>query len=230
LEGGSWNHVFGTDTLGRDYLARIVFGARVALLVGFGAASISCLIGTLLGVSAGYFGGYIDRTVSFIITARLAIPIILVALAVVAVAGSSLMIVISVLGLLLWDRFALVLRSATMQLRGMEFVTASQLQGASVVQVIWYDILPNIFPQLVIVYTLEVAQAIVLEAALSFLGLGVPPPTPSWASMIADGKASIFFNDWLITIPGTALFLLVITINLCGDALRTFVLREDASK
>jgi peptide/nickel transport system permease protein len=146
--------------------------------------------------------------------------VILVALAVVALFGSSFTVVITVLGLLLWDRYALVVRSATQQIRDLDFVMAARVQGASRWQIIRDEILPNIAAPLTVVATLEIAQAIVLEAALSFLGLGVPPPLPSWGLMLAEGKAYILFDPWLITIPGALLFSLVLAINLVGDGLR----------
>ncbi len=189
-------------------------------MIGIGTAILSGIIGTSLGVCAGYFGGKIDSVIMFIITARLAMPVILVALAVVALAGASLTIVTLTLGLLLWDRFALVSRATTMQIRNSDFVTAAELQGASVAQIVIHEILPNLVNNLIVVATLEIAQAIVLEAALSFLGLGVPAPLPSWGLMISEGKSSILFEPWLITIPGIFLFSLVLGTNLLGDGLR----------
>lgn len=220
MDGGSWTHPLGTDHLGRDYLSRLLYGAQISLLIGVGTALISGIIGTTLGVLAGYFGGRVDTVITFIITARLSMPVILVALAVVALAGSSLLIVMAVLGLLLWDRFALVMRAATQQIRNSDFVTASRVQGCSVFQTLRYEIMPNLANNLVVVATLEMAQAIVLEAALSFLGLGVPAPLPSWGLMIAEGKSFILFDPWLITIPGVLLFALVLATNLLGDGLR----------
>jgi peptide/nickel transport system permease protein len=220
MEGGSWEHPIGTDHLGRDYLSRLLYGARISLVIGIVTALVSGVIGTALGVTAGYFGGRVDTVITFIITARLAMPVILVALAVVALFGSSFTVVITVLGLLLWDRYALVVRSATQQIRDLDFVMAARVQGASRWQIIRDEILPNIAAPLTVVATLEIAQAIVLEAALSFLGLGVPPPLPSWGLMLAEGKAYILFDPWLITIPGALLFSLVLAINLVGDGLR----------
>lgn len=219
-EGGSWAHPLGTDHLGRDYLSRLLYGARVSVFIGVTVAFVSGIIGTVLGVTAGYFGGKTDVVISFIITARLALPVILVALAIVALFGSSLTVVVSVLGLLLWDRFALVMRATTQQIRDADFVMAAKVQGASTLQIIVQEILPNVATNLTVVATLEIAQAIVLEAALSFLGLGVPPPLPSWGLMLAEGKSFILFDPWLITIPGVLLFSLVLAINLVGDGLR----------
>ena len=226
-DGGSWTHVLGTDQLGRDYLSRLIYGSRISLLIGATAAATSGVIGTTLGVLAGYFGGRVDLVVSFIITTRLALPVILVALAVAAFIGSSMQIVIVVLGLLLWDRFAVVTRSTTMQVRALDYIAAARAIGASTARIIAAEILPNIANALVVVATLEMAQAILLEATLSFLGLGVPPPAPSWGLMVAEGKEYMFFSPWVITIPGVALFTLVLAINLLGDGLRDLTAPEN---
>jgi peptide/nickel transport system permease protein len=223
---GSRDHVLGTDQLGRDYLSRLLYGARISLLVGAAAATMSGAIGTTLGMLGGYFGGRIDLAVTFIITTRLALPVILVALAVAAVVGGSLEIVIAVLGLLLWDRFAVVTRSATMQVRSLDYIAAARAIGSSTARIILIEILPNIANALLVVATLEMAQAILLEATLSFLGLGIPPPEPSWGLMVAEGKEYMFFSPWVITIPGAALFVLVLAINLLGDGLRDITAPE----
>ncbi|MQQ09131.1 ABC transporter permease subunit [Epibacterium sp. SM1979] len=218
--GGDENHVLGTDALGRDYWARLAYGARISLMIGLLAAVISGLIGSTMGIMAGYFGGRVDTVVTFLINVRLAMPVVLVALAVVALFGGSLMVVVSVLGLLLWDRFAVVLRSATMQVRKQEYVAAAEVLGASLPRILIKDILPNVMNHLIVIFTLEMAHAIILEAALSFLGLGVQPPTPSWGLMISEGKEMLLFEPWMITIPGIALFLLVLAINMMGDGIR----------
>ncbi len=217
---GSWEHILGTDGMGRDYLSRIMYGAQISLLIGISAAFISGIIGSLLGVVAGYFGGRVDMVISFIITTRLSLPVILVALAVVAFVGASLTIVIVVLGLLLWDRYAVVMRSATMQARSLDYVSAASAIGASTPRIIFSEIMPNILNNLIIVATFEIANAILLEAALSFLGLGVQPPTPSWGLMIAEGRDYLLFDPWVIVIPGVALSLLVLSVNMLGDGLR----------
>jgi peptide/nickel transport system permease protein len=218
--GGTADHLFGTDQLGRDYLARLVYGARISLLIGGAVALTSGIIGITLGLVGGFFGGRIDDAVMFAITCRLSIPIILVALAIVSAVGSSLTLVVLTLGLLLWDRFAVVARTTTMQVRTLDYVAAAGAAGASRVHILLREILPNIAPHLVVVATLEVALAILLEATLSFLGLGVPAPLPSWGLMIAEGNDFMFFDPWIVTIPGVALFVLVLGINLLGDGLR----------
>lgn len=219
-DAGSWEYALGSDQLGRDYLSRLIHGARLSLFIGFTAMLISGIIGTALGVIAGYFGGRIDMLITFIITTRLSMPIVLIALAVAAVLGSSLQIVIIILGLLLWDRFAVVARSSTIQIRSADYLLAAKAMGCPTWRILLHEVLPNIADAIIVVATLEMAHAILLEASLSFLGLGVQPPLPSWGLMIAEGKNYIFFEAWLVMIPGTALFLLVLAINLLGDGIR----------
>ena len=220
MEGALPEHPFGTDQLGRDYLARMIFGARVSLIIGAAVVLVSGTIGITLGVLGGFFGGLVDDVVLFLITCRLSIPVVLVALAVVGLLGSSLFLVVTVLGLLLWDRFAVVARATTMQVRNLDYVAAAWAAGASTPRILAAEVLPNILSHLAVVATLEMALAILLEAALSFLGLGVPPPLPSWGLMIAEGRDFMFFSAWVIWIPGIALFTLVLAINLLGDGLR----------
>lgn len=226
-ENGTWEHVLGTDQFGRDYLSRIMYGARISLLIGIGAMLISGIIGTVMGVVAGYFGGRVDMVITFIITTRLAMPVILIALAVVALIGSSLQIVILVLGFLIWDRFAVVMRSATQQVRNLDYVAAAQAAGCSTARIIFTEIMPNVVNSLIVVATVEVAHAVILEAALSFLGLGVQPPLPSWGLMISEGKGLMFFQPWVIAIPGTALFLLILSVNMLGDGARDVTAPEN---
>ena len=224
---GSWEHILGTDHLGRDYLSRLIYGARISLLIGIGAALISGIIGTIMGVMAGYFGGRVDMIVTFLITVRLSMPVVLVALAVVAIVGGSLQVVITVLGLLLWDRFAVVMRSSTLQIRSMDYVAAARAVGCSTSRVLVTEVMPNVVNNLIVIATIEIAHAIILEAALSFLGLGVQPPLPSWGLMVSEGKDMMLFEPWLITIPGVALFLLVLAINLMGDGVRDITAPEN---
>lgn len=220
LEKGTWAHVLGTDKLGRDYLSRLLFGARISLTIGAAAVLISGFIGITLGLLAGYFGGKVDAVISYVVTCRLAMPVVMVALASASLIGGSLHVVITLLGVLLWDRFAVVTRAAVIQIRDAEFVTAAQSLGCSTIRILLSEILPNLRGALIVVATLEMAHAILLEAALSFLGVGVQPPTPSWGLMIAEGKPYMFFSPWVIAIPGVSLMLLVLGINLLGDGIR----------
>jgi peptide/nickel transport system permease protein len=217
---GTWDHILGTDKLGRDYLSRMLYGAQISLIIGLSTAVIAGVIGTTLGVLAGYYGGRVDAVISYIITTRLAMPVVLVALAMASLVGGSLPVVIALLGLLLWDRFAIVTRSATQQLRDAEFIAASKALGASTPYILLRELLPNLMGPLTVVATLEMAHAILLESTLSFLGLGVQPPTPSWGLMVAEGKSYMFFQPWVIMIPGIALALVVLAINLVGDGIR----------
>jgi peptide/nickel transport system permease protein len=223
MEGHDPAHLLGTDQLGRDYLSRLILGARISMLIGITAVIVSGLIGITLGVIGGFFGGRVDDVVMFIITTRLAIPLILVALAVVSLVGSSLTVVVLTLGLLLWDRFAVVARTTTMQVRTLDYVSAAWAAGCSRAWILGREVLPNILSPLAVVATLEMALAILLEAVLSFLGLGVPPPLPSWGLMISEGKEYMFFDPWVIFVPGVTLFVLVMGINLLGDGLRDMV-------
>lgn len=218
--GGRWTYLLGTDHLGRDYLSRLLYGARISLAIGFGAATIGCLIGVTLGVCAGYFGGRVDQVVSFVLTCQLALPGLLLTMALVFLIGPSVWVVIGVIGALHWTYYLVVTRSATLQIRQLDYVAASQAMGSSRWQVITHDILPNLLNQIIVIYTLELGIAILSEAALSFLGVGIQPPTPSWGLMIAEGKTAMFYRPWLVILPGMAIFLLVIATNLMGDGLR----------
>jgi len=225
--GGTWEHSLGTDHLGRDYMSRLLYGAQISLTIGFVTAIISGIIGTTLGVAAGYFGGRVDTMVMFLITVRLSMPVVLVALAVVALFGGSLTVVVLVLGFLLWDQFTVVMRTSTQQIRNQDYVTSAQALGCSTTRIILTEVMPNILNNLIVVITLEMAHAIILEAALSFLGLGVQPPLPSWGLMISEGKDMLFFEPFLITIPGVALFILIFAINMLGDGVRDVTAPEN---
>ena len=223
---GTWEHILGTDGLGRDYLSRLIYGVRVSLIVGFLATIISGVIGSTLGLIGGYFGGHIDSLVMYAVNTKLSLPGILLAIALVALIGGSTLTVATVLGFLLWDRYAVVVRSATQQARSNDYVAAAEAVGASRLRITVIEVLPNVMNQIIVVATLEMALAILAESALSFLGLGVAPPTPSWGLMISEGRNFMFFKPYLIMIPGTALFILVMAINLLGDGIRDITAPE----
>ena len=220
-------NLLGTDKVGRDYLSRLIYGSQVSLLIGFSSMLISGLIGTVMGVTAGYFGGRVDMLMNFIINTRLAMPVFLVAMAAVVAFGASLTVVILVLGLFLWDRFAVVMRSITMQARDLDYVNAARAIGCSTPYIIVREIFPNVLSSLTVVATVEMANAILLEAALSFLGFGVQAPTPSWGLMLNEAREYMFFSPWLLALPGACLFMLVLSINLFGDGLRDVTVEQD---
>jgi peptide/nickel transport system permease protein len=213
-------HPLGTDHLGRDILARIVFGARPALLVGFAAVAISGVLGMVTGLVAGYFGGRIDDVLMRLADIQLAFPFILLAIAVIGVLGPSLTTIIAVIGVSSWVVYARIVRGAALSLREREFVQAAQALGSRDGRILLRHVLPNVFTPWLVVATLDMARVIVIESALSFLGLGVQPPTPTWGGMLADGRVYISTAWWLATFPGLAILVTVLGINLFGDGLR----------
>jgi len=218
--GGSLEYFFGTDHLGRDYLSRLIYGTRISLMIGYGAATVGMIIGVSLGICAGYFGGRVDRIINYLLTCRLALPGLLLSMTLVFFIGPSVYVVIGVIGILHWTYYLVVTRAAAMQIRELDYIAAAQALGINRFRVIWGEILPNLMSQIIVIFTLEVGFAILAESALSFLGIGIQAPTPSWGLMIAEGKIAMFFQPWLIIIPGTALFITVLGTNLMGDGLR----------
>ncbi|MCC7282158.1 MAG: ABC transporter permease [Acetobacteraceae bacterium] len=223
----SWNGLgpfpLGTDQLGRDILSRIVAGSRVTLAVALAAVVLGGVVGTLLGLVAGYSGGNVDRILMRLVDIQLAIPLMLLALMVVAAMGPSLRNLVAVLALVSWVRYARIVRGQVLAVREREFVQSARAIGASVPRILLRHILPNVLTPAVVVATLELARVIVMEAGLSFLGLGVQPPSPSWGRMLADGRTYIASAWWIITFPGLALMLTVLSVNLLGDWLRDFL-------
>jgi peptide/nickel transport system permease protein len=221
LEGGDGRaHLLGTDHLGRDILSRLIFGARISLVIGISAVALAGTLGTLLGLVAGYGGGRTDDICMRLTDTMLAMPFILLALAVIAVLGSSLRNIIFVLGITSWVSYARVVRAEVLTLRTREFVSAAQALGGRGARIIFRHLLPNVLTPVIVIATLEIARMIILESALSFLGLGVQPPTPTWGGMLADGRAYLSTAWWLATFPGLCIMLSVLGINLLGDWLR----------
>jgi len=221
LAGADGNaHLLGTDHLGRDVFSRVIYGARVSLLVGFAAVIVGGVVGASLGLLAGFRGGWTDSVIMTLADAQLAFPFILLAIGIIAVLGPSFTTLIVVIGLSGWVTYARVLRSQVLVLRSREFVDAIHALGGSVARVIARHVLPNVLSSLVVIATLELARAIVLEATLSFLGLGVQPPTPSWGGMVHEGREYLDTAWWISTAPGIVLMLTSIVVSRTGDWLR----------
>ena len=220
LEGPSVSHPFGLDELGRDILARLLAGARISLMVGVAVVSVSSLVGMLLGSIAGYFGGYVDDLISRLIDVLMAFPGILLAIALVAVLGPGLSNVVLALSVIGWVGYARLVRGQALRARELEFVQAARALGAGPARVVVRHVLPTAFPIVVVQATLGMAGAIIAEAALSFLGLGVQPPTPSWGTMLDAGRSHLFDAPHLTLFPGLAIALLVLGFNFLGDGLR----------
>jgi peptide/nickel transport system permease protein len=220
LEGPSLSHPFGLDELGRDILARILAGARISLLVGIAVVSVSSTVGMLMGSVAGYFGGRVDDVISRVIDILMAFPGILLAIALVAVLGPSLTNVVIALSIIGWVGYARLVRGQSLRAREFEFVQAARALGAGAPRIILRHVLPTAMPAVVVQATLGMAGAIISEAALSFLGLGVQPPTPSWGTMLDAGRSHLFTAPHLTIFPGLAIALLVLGFNFLGDGLR----------
>jgi peptide/nickel transport system permease protein len=219
-QGGSSRHPLGTDTLGRDVLSRLLHGARISLIVGLAAVLVAGVVGGGLGLVAGYRGGWADDLLMRLGDIQLAFPVLLLGVAVIAVLGASLTNMILVLGASGWVTYARIARGETLSLKERDFVAAARALGAPARHVVARHLLPNVLPPLLVVTTFSVARTIIAEASLSFLGLGLPPPTPSWGAMLDEGRNYITTGWWLALFPGLAILLLVLAINLCGDWLR----------
>jgi peptide/nickel transport system permease protein len=220
-EGGSISNMFGTDAQGRDLLARILYGGRVSLLVGFVSSSIAGVVGIALGLISGYFGGFVDKLITRITQVWLAFPFLVLAIAVVAVVGSSVQILVILLSLAAWVYPCRITRAETMRVKNIEFVRASVGFGARAPHILLQHILPNVITPNIVIWTFSVATLILVESGLSFLGLGVRPPTPSWGNILNDGRQFITTGEWWLTIiPGMAITLTVLCVNTLGDALQ----------
>ncbi|WP_297056870.1 ABC transporter permease [Thermosulfurimonas sp.] len=220
LEPPSPAHPLGTDLLGRDVLSRIIYGTRISMEVGVVAVGLSLAVGTFLGALAGYYGGWVDGLISRLIDIMLCFPTIFLILAVIAYLQPSILNIMIVIGLTGWMGVARLVRAEFLSLREREFVLSARLAGASDLRIIFRHLLPNALPPILVAATLGVGNAILIESALSFLGLGVQPPTPSWGNMLTEGKSCLEVAWWLSVFPGLAILITVLTFNLLGETLQ----------
>ncbi len=220
VEGTEPGYWLGTDDLGRDVLSRIIYGTRIALTVAFVAATFSALIGTALGLAAGFYGGWTDRIVSRLVDIWMAFPPVLLSVLLVAVFGSGLHSVIAAIVIIDWTRFCRVVRAETMRQAGLDYVTAAETLGFSRIHILLREILPNVAPVLVALVSLEMGIAVIVEAILSFVGLSLSSDTPTWGSMIAQGRQIIYQGWWVLVFPLSALFATVLAFNQLGNGLR----------
>ncbi len=220
LTGGTSSHPLGTDNLGRDLLSRMMYGARFSLFVALSAVAIGAVLGTTAGIVAGQRGGLADVVLMRLVDVQLAFPLLLLIIAIIAVLGRSLTILIVVLGIPAWAHYARIVRASTLSVVATQYLEAARALGAGEWRLIARHILPNLATPVVILTTFEIARLLLIESAVSFLGLGIQPPTPSWGTMIADGRNHIYEGWWVSTMPGLAIFLAVLAFNFVGDGLR----------
>lgn len=218
--GPSWSHPLGFDHIGRDILSRIIYGTRIALIVGIGATGIAVTIGVLVGATAGYFGGWVDNLLSRAVDTLMAFPTLVLLIALTAVVGPSLRTVVIVIGATVWAQYARVVRADTMSLRERDFTLAARVAGATNARIIFRHLVPNVLGPVIVLASLAVGGIIIYESTLSFLGLGIQPPEPSWGGMLADGRAYIVHYPHIAIAPGVMITLTVLAFNLLGDGLR----------
>lgn len=220
FDGGTWSHPLGTDQLGRDILSRLIWGSRISLTVSFFAIVFAGVVGTVVGMAAGYLGGVVDFVVGRLIEATLAIPTILMALALATIFQPSMRSVVIVIVLILWSTYARQARAETLAIKERDFVTLARVAGLSDLRIVRTHVLPNILSTLIVLAAFQVGFVVLLESSLGFLGLGVPPPDPSWGSMVGDGKGVIQSAWWISVFPGLAILTFVMVFNLLGDWLQ----------
>jgi len=220
MEGGAWTYPLGTDQVGRDILSRLIYGSRISMLVGLSAVTISATIGVLLGLISGFYGGLVERMILWLADVQIAFPFYLLVISIIAAVGTGFGAIIVVFGVAGWVIYARLVRGIVLSLRSREFVEAAHALGASSLRVVARHVLPNVVTPVIILATLRVASVIVWESGLSFLGLSVPPPTPTWGRMLSDGRAYLANAWWTATFPGLAIMVTVLGVNMLGDGLR----------
>lgn len=219
-EDGKWDHLLGGDNLGRDILARVLYGSRTSILVALLVVFNAMVLGSVLGAIAGYFGGVVDAVVMRIADFQLSFPFILVALLMLAIVGPGFWTMVFALSVALWVRFARLVRGETLKIRELEYIQAAKSIGVGHPSIILGHVIPNVVPTIIVLATFDIAEVVILEAAISFLGLGTQPPTPSWGAMISEGRNYLYENYWMALGPGIGIMITSIAINLFGDFLR----------
>jgi peptide/nickel transport system permease protein len=222
--GGKWTYPLGTDTMGRDVLSRLIYGSRVSLLVAFSAVIIAGCIGTFLGLLAGFFGGWVDQVIMRFTDAWLSIPTVMFGVLMAVILGPGVWNIVIILGGTFWSRYARVVRGETLSMKTRDFVQLARIAGCGKARIIWRHILPNVFSSVITLSSLQIGVVIVVEASLTFLGVGVPPPKPAWGLMLSEGRGGLLAGYWwLIIFPGVAIALLVTSFNVIGDWLRRYL-------
>ncbi len=220
VPAGNGGHILGTDNFGRDTFSRLAYGARISLLIGIVVVALAAIVGTVLGLLSGYYGGWVDFTVMRLVEVFYSFPFLILVIAVMAILGPSIFNVMWVLGLLHWPSYARLVRAQVLSLRKIEYIQAARATGCSDARIIFRHIMPNTITPIIVQATLGIPGAILASAALGFLGFGVQPPTPEWGSMVNEGKDYILLNSNMILWPGLCIFLVVLSFNFIGDALR----------